>query len=259
MIILPQVAQDTGSTRPFPRKAHEEIQALRCLCEVWRLLVRTRLNLLKCYIPSGKIISPPRTLRSSEGIAHSTNMQPNFPAFENAHHIVILSGCICLATEGLEFFEARNILQRRTMWHSRLSDYPPLALRSPKQSVTPQDTVFRQWLPQLNCIWEQRQFIMTDFPSSCRDPNIFCKTSCTWTSWNCHRCLPCCTDFFRMNRCYMIMPLCTRIAPISCFINLFCSPLESVRVWRNINRRLSTILSLHSNTIPTRRLKGFHN
>jgi hypothetical protein len=54
MSFLAQVAQDAGSTRLFPRKGHEESQALRCLCEVWRLLVKTRLNLLKRHTPSGK-------------------------------------------------------------------------------------------------------------------------------------------------------------------------------------------------------------
>jgi hypothetical protein len=75
-------------------------------------------------------------LRSSERIVPSTNMEPKFPTFGNAHHILILSGCSGLPAENLGFSEASpkgNVLQRRTMWHSRLSEYPPVTLRTPKQ------------------------------------------------------------------------------------------------------------------------------
>jgi hypothetical protein len=40
MRILPQVAEEVGSTRLFPRKGHEECQALRCLVRSGAFLLK---------------------------------------------------------------------------------------------------------------------------------------------------------------------------------------------------------------------------
>lgn len=40
MRVLPQVAEDVGSTRLFPRKGHEESQALRCLVRSGAFLLK---------------------------------------------------------------------------------------------------------------------------------------------------------------------------------------------------------------------------
>jgi hypothetical protein len=56
--ILPQKAQDTGSgTELSPLKLHDESEVWDCWWEVWHRLRETRLNLLKCHIPS---LSGPR-------------------------------------------------------------------------------------------------------------------------------------------------------------------------------------------------------
>lgn len=49
---LPQRAQDTGWTRPSPRKCHEESEVWHCWCQIWHCLLKTRLYSLECSIPT---------------------------------------------------------------------------------------------------------------------------------------------------------------------------------------------------------------
>jgi hypothetical protein len=120
-------------------------------------------------------------------------------------------------------------------------------------------SLFHLLLTQLNFVWKQWPIIMTDFSCTASwDPNLLCWKLHTFTWTSCY-CLPCCTDFFHINRCAMFMLLCWFITHISCYLKLLNNPAVSVSQWCNRNRKLLIILPLHSNIRTTIRVKGFDN
>jgi hypothetical protein len=69
---------------------------------------------------------------------------------------------------------------------------------------------------------------------------------------------PCCTaNFFHTNSYTTFTSLLMLISHISCLFKLCSNPVDSVSQWCNMNRKLSMMVSLHSNVRITREVKGF--